>query len=58
MMDAWLGFARSASPGHETIGPWPAFEPDSRPTMVFDIASGAQEDPFGDERRAIEQLIS
>lgn len=58
MMDAWLSFARSASPGHEGIGPWPAFDASARPTMVFDLACGVQPDPFGEERRAIEPLLS
>jgi len=57
MMDAWLAFARASSPGHEGIGPWPAYEPGRRPTMVFDTNSGAQDDPFGDERLAIEPLV-
>lgn len=58
MMDAWLGFARSASPGHEGMGPWPAYGAESRPTMVFDRQCGVQGDPFGEERRAIEPLLS
>ena len=58
MMDAWLGFARSASPGHEGIGPWPAYDSETRATMVFDVASGIQYDPFGEERLAIESLLS
>ncbi len=58
MMDAWLSFARSASPGHEGIGPWPAFSADARPTMIFDTECGVENDPFGEERRAIEPLLS
>lgn len=57
MMDAWLSFARSSSPGHEGIGPWPPYNADNRPTMVFDRESGLQDDPFGEERQAIESLI-
>jgi para-nitrobenzyl esterase len=58
MMDAWLAFARAGSPGHEGIGPWPAYDAATRPTMVFDRQSGLQNDPFGEERKAIESLIS
>ena len=58
MMDAWLAFARAGSPGHEGIGPWPAYDATTRPTMVFDRQSGLQDDPFGEERQAIESLIS
>jgi para-nitrobenzyl esterase len=52
MMDAWLSFARTGSPAHEGIGPWSAYNPTTRPTMLFDITSGLAEDPFGKERAA------
>ncbi|MGE0599204.1 MAG: carboxylesterase/lipase family protein [Dehalococcoidia bacterium] len=58
MMDAWLSFAKTGSPGHEGIGNWPAYTAESRPTMVFDRQSGVENDPFGEERQAIEKLIS
>lgn len=58
MMHSWLSFARSSSPGHEGIGAWPAFSADARPTMIFDTACGVESDPFGEERRAIEPLLS
>ncbi len=56
MMDAWLAFARTGNPSHESIGNWPAYESAGRPTMIFDRASGLASDPFGEERRAIEPL--
>ena len=58
MMDAWLSFARSGSPAHERVGPWPAYNAETRPTMVFDRNSGVEADPFGEERRAIEPLLA
>ena len=58
MMDAWLAFARAGSPGHEGIGPWPAFDTESYPTMVFDRQSRVESDPFGEERRAVEALLA
>jgi para-nitrobenzyl esterase len=58
MMDAWLSFARTGSPGHERIGAWPAYNAATRPTMVFDRHSRVENDPFGEERAAIEPLIS
>ena len=57
MMDAWLSFARSGKPGHEGIGPWPAYDAQTRSTMVFDRTSGAENDPFGEEREAVEALL-
>jgi para-nitrobenzyl esterase len=57
MMDSWLSFARSGQPGHEGIGAWPRYSGEGRPTMVFDIESGLQADPFGEERAAVERFL-
>ncbi len=58
MMDAWLAFARTGNPSHEGIGAWPAYDDHARPTMVFDRASALAEDPFGNERAAVEAFFS
>lgn len=58
MNAAWAAFARTGDPATEGLA-WPAFDPDRRTTMVFDTAgSGAQDDPFGEERAAIEALLA
>jgi para-nitrobenzyl esterase len=57
MMDAWLSFARTGRPGHEGIGRWDPYREPRRPTMVFDLASGLQDDPFGEERQAVEAVV-
>jgi para-nitrobenzyl esterase len=49
MHRAWIAFARTGDPG------WPAYDPDPRPTMRFDVDSGVVDDPDGDQRRAWEQ---
>jgi para-nitrobenzyl esterase len=46
---AWLAFAKSGNPG------WPAYDTATRPTMVFDLKSRVESDPFGAERRAWEE---
>ncbi|MFQ5382722.1 MAG: carboxylesterase/lipase family protein, partial [Dehalococcoidia bacterium] len=53
MMEAWLSFARSSSPGHEGIGHWPAYDAEQRATMVFDSPPEVVDDPLGEERRAL-----
>ncbi|MGD9932368.1 MAG: carboxylesterase/lipase family protein [Dehalococcoidia bacterium] len=59
MMDAWISFARTGSPAHEGIGPWPAYDADTRPTMVFDTRRSAiTPDPFSSEREAIEPFVA
>ena len=57
MMEAWLAFARTGDPSHEGIGSWPAYDAESRPTMIFDAESRLEMDPFGEERQAIEALV-
>ncbi|HMO54083.1 MAG TPA: carboxylesterase/lipase family protein [Tepidiformaceae bacterium] len=57
MMDAWISFARTGKPGHEGIGAWEPFDAARRPTMVFDRHSGLENDPYGEERRAVEALV-
>ncbi|HJR23897.1 MAG TPA: carboxylesterase family protein, partial [Acidimicrobiales bacterium] len=39
MMDAWLAFARTGDPSTGSL-PWPRHDPATRPTMVFDRATG------------------
>ncbi|MPZ99743.1 MAG: carboxylesterase family protein [Dehalococcoidia bacterium] len=57
MMDAWLAFVRSDNPSHEGIGEWPAWDADRRPVMVFGRESATEQDPFGEERAAIEPFV-
>jgi para-nitrobenzyl esterase len=58
MMDAWLAFARTGDPTAKSVGAWSAYDDAKRPTMVFDTKFSRQEDdPFGEERRALEALI-
>jgi para-nitrobenzyl esterase len=48
MAGAWIAFAKTGNPG------WPAYDTTKRPTMVFDLESRVENDPFGAERRAWE----
>ncbi|MBS0547230.1 MAG: carboxylesterase/lipase family protein [Proteobacteria bacterium] len=49
MARAWIAFARDGKPG------WPAYTPTTRPTMVFDLDSRVENDPFGAERKVLEE---
>ena len=42
----WIAFAKSGDPG------WPAYSPERRAVMAFDLESGVVEDPRGEERAA------
>jgi para-nitrobenzyl esterase len=58
MMDAWLSFARTGNPAATAVGAWSAYDEMKRPTMVFDTRFSRQEDdPFGEERCALEALL-
>jgi para-nitrobenzyl esterase len=54
MMDVWLTFARTGDPSLREVpgGNWPAYQPEQRPTMVFDLESGLQSAPYEEERAA------
>ena len=52
--EAWLAFARTGDPNHPGLPPWPAYDTDRRPTMLFDVASRVADDPDAEERLAWE----
>lgn len=53
---AWVAFARSGNPSHAGLGDWPAFTLANRATMVFDTESRVVDDPYGEERRAMQVI--
>jgi para-nitrobenzyl esterase len=56
MMDAWLAFVRTGDPSTPALA-WPAHDPATRPTMVFDGTSGLQHAPRDAERAAVDALV-
>ncbi|MGQ9426214.1 carboxylesterase/lipase family protein [Gilvimarinus sp. F26214L] len=50
MSKAWLAFAREGDPNHDGVPEWPAYTPDERSTMVFDLEPQVVVDPHGDQR--------
>ncbi|GIW14852.1 MAG: hypothetical protein KatS3mg063_0705 [Tepidiforma sp.] len=56
MMDAWIAFARTGDPSHPGIGRWEPYEEETRPTMVFDLESRLERDPYAEERLAAAAL--
>lgn len=56
MSEAWVSFARTGNPGHAGLPVWPAFRASERATMVFGTESQVVNDPFGEERRAMQTL--
>ncbi|HMB72222.1 MAG TPA: carboxylesterase family protein [Gammaproteobacteria bacterium] len=56
MSEAWVSFARTGNPNHDTLPHWPAFTPAERATMIFDAPCRTVNDPYGEERRALQAL--
>ena len=56
MAAAWVSFARNGSPNHAGLPDWPAFDAARRATMVFDNECRATDDPYGEERRAMQAV--
>jgi para-nitrobenzyl esterase len=50
MSAAWLAFARTGNPNAAGLPAWPAFRPNERATMVFDMRPRVLNDFRGDER--------
>jgi para-nitrobenzyl esterase len=49
MARAWIAFARDGKPG------WPAYSTADRATMVFDLDSRVEKDPYAAERKVWEE---
>jgi len=56
MAAAWVSFARTGNPNHGGLPEWPAFDSTRRATMVFDTECRAVDDPYGEERRAMQVI--
>lgn len=53
MAGAWTAFARNGTPSHRGIPRWPAYDDTDRATMMFNLESRVENDPYGAEKRAI-----
>jgi para-nitrobenzyl esterase len=58
MADAWINFARTGNPNHPGLPEWPAFDPKTIPTMVFNDQCAVKNDPDGEIRKAILEAVA
>jgi para-nitrobenzyl esterase len=58
MMKAWAGFARTGDPTTDELGPWPGYDPRSRPTMVLDRDCRVEQAPMDAEWAVVERHSS
>jgi para-nitrobenzyl esterase len=56
MSAAFVAFARTGVPAVEGLAPWRAYDPVTRATMMFGSRIRLVDDPYGDERRALEAI--
>jgi para-nitrobenzyl esterase len=50
MRTAWAAFAATGDPAVDGASPWPRYDTERRPTMIFDVVSAAVDDPMAAER--------
>jgi para-nitrobenzyl esterase len=55
MSAAWTAFARSGDPNIEALPYWPAYDAENRATMIFNLESRVENDPYSEIRRILVQ---
>lgn len=56
MQDAWVSFAKNDEPSHPNIPDWPAYDGEKRKTMIMHNEWKVEEDPYKEERLALEKI--
>jgi para-nitrobenzyl esterase len=51
MSSVWAAFARNGRPDHASIPAWPAYDAETRATLLLDKVCRIENDPRGEERR-------
>ena len=57
MADAWIAFAKTGNPNTPALPQWPAYNVDTRVTMIFDLDPEVVSDPDGEERELLQRLL-
>lgn len=52
----WVEFARTGNPNHASLPHWPAYETNTRATMIFNDECKVVNDPGKDERLAMASI--
>jgi para-nitrobenzyl esterase len=53
MSSAWIAFARTGNPNADVLPHWPAYDVKNRATMIFNLDSRVQHDPYSEIRRIL-----
>ena len=54
MAEAWLAFARTGDPNTPGLPHWPPYDPAARATMIFDLESRIEKDPYAGVRKVLQ----
>jgi para-nitrobenzyl esterase len=46
LASAWVAFARTGNPNNPQIPEWPAYDPETKPILVFDLDTRVERDPL------------
>ncbi len=58
MANSWLAFAKKGDPNNSSVPTWKPYELNNRNTMLFDVPSHAENDPFKAEREFMSKYPS
>ena len=56
MSDAWIAFAQTGNPNHPALPKWEPFEIKNRATMIFNVPTKLEYDPWREERLAWREI--
>ena len=56
MSESWIAFAKTGNPNNKAVPNWPAYDPKTRATMVFNVETTIVNDPRGSERVLFDQV--
>lgn len=57
MHAAWIAFAKTGNPNTLTLGEWSAYDPNSRPTLIFNSQNRIENDPQAEVRQLWEGVL-
>src|ERR1035437_7954678 len=55
--DAWINFARKGDPNHGGLAPWPAYNAQQGPVMIFDKTCEVKNDPDRELRKVVAEAL-
>jgi para-nitrobenzyl esterase len=53
MIDSWVAFARAGDPSTDTLGEWPAYDAQTRRTLMIGRTHAIEAAPFEEQRRCL-----